>query len=94
MVSDWFLESEADARRTHQIEHNFTQQHVLQRQQRVGIILLGQVLERLVEIGVRGDVVFVFGVEHTRLEVELGLQVGGAVDRVGGGAGGGEGGLV
>lgn len=75
---------------THQIQHNLTQQHVLQRPQRpLPIILPAEVLERLEEIRICGGVVLVFGVQDTGLEIQLGLEVWGAVDRVCGCSGGG-----
>ena len=67
---------------THQVEHNFAKKHILQRAQRVRIILRAQILERLKEVGVSRRVVFVFRVEDAGLQVELGLEVWWAVNGV------------
>ena len=74
----------------YQIEHDLAEQHVLEREERLRVVLLREVLERLVEVRVCGDVVLVFRVEDTGLEVELRLEVWRAVDGVGGGSCGGQ----
>lgn len=77
----------------HQVQHNLTQKHVLQRAQCAIVALGTEVLEGLEEVGVGGGIILVFGVEDTGLEVERGLEVGRAVYRIGGGSGGSQGGL-
>ena len=52
-----------------------------------------EAFHRFEKVGVGRLVVLVFGVEHAGHVVELGLEVGRAVDRVGGGPGRGQGGL-
>jgi hypothetical protein len=82
-----FIEKDRKSR-THQIQHNFTQQHILQCSQGTLITLRRQILKRLEKVGVRSCVILVFGVENAGLEIESGLKGGGAVDRVGSGSGG------
>ena len=50
-------------KKTNQIQHNLTQQHILQRPQRPRLTLRTQILKRLEEVRVGGGVIFVFGVE-------------------------------
>ena len=69
--------------RTYEVEHDFAEEHVLQSEEGVGVILRAHVLEGLKEVRVCGRVVLVFRVEDTGLQVELGLEVWWAVYGVG-----------
>ena len=64
---------------THKVEHDLAEQHVLERKKGLRVVLLRQVLERLVEVRVCGDVVLVFRMEDTGLKVETCLELGRAV---------------
>ena len=46
----------------HQVEHHFAKEHVFECAKCGRIVLGTQVLERLIEVGVGGRVVFVLGV--------------------------------
>ena len=69
---------------TYQVQHDFTQQHILQRSQCTGIILRAEVLECFVEVRIRRLVVLVLGMENSALQIQRSLQVRGAVNGVGG----------
>ena len=72
---------------TYQIQHNLTKEHVFQSTQCIRVILRAEVLESLKEVRISGGVILVFGVEDTRLQIELRLEVRWAVYRVGSSSG-------
>ena len=80
----------------HKVQHNLTQQHVLERAEGLAVLVValrGEVFEGLKEVRVSGGVVFVLGVQDAALEVECGLESRWAVDGVGSRPRGGESGL-
>ena len=73
------------------VEHDFAEQHVLQRGRRFGgVVERGVAVQGLDEVREGRGEVAVFGVQHAALHVQTGLQERGGVHARGGGAGGGE----
>ena len=53
--------------RTHEVEHDFTQEHIFESAERGWVVLRTQVLKRLIEVRVGRRVVLVFCMEYSRL---------------------------
>ena len=69
--------------RTHQVQHDLAEEHVLQCAERARVVLCTETLEGLVEVGVCSRIVLVLCVKDTRLQIQSCLQVWWAVDGVG-----------
>jgi hypothetical protein len=67
---------------TYQIEHNLTQQHILQALQSTLVALTRLILESLEEIRVRSFIILILGMQYPALEIKLGLQIRRTINRV------------
>ena len=58
---------ERERERTHEVEHDFTQEHIFKSAERRWVVLRTQVLKRLIEVRVGRRVVLVFCMKYSRL---------------------------
>jgi hypothetical protein len=67
MRNGWNNEERREGEETHEVEHDFTQEHIFESTERRWIILGTQVLECLIEVRVGRRVVLVFRMKNSRL---------------------------
>ena len=70
--SDWDrygheMVEERERERTHEVEHDFTQEHIFESAECRWVVLRTQVLKRLIEVRVGRRVVLVFCMKYSRL---------------------------